>query len=386
MQKVYILLTESLKNREKQGLLRKLYPIKERRGCKIIVNNKEYIDFSSNDYLGLSNHPQIINAAKEAVNRYGTGACASRLLSGSFEIHHKLEEEVARFKQKEKALIFNSGYQANLGILSALLSRDDCVFSDRLNHASIIDGIILSQAKIIRFKHNDTDNLKSLLEKQRKKYKKALIITETIFSMDGDRAPLKELIELKKRYDCIIMVDEAHATGIFGENGSGIVEQEGISDEIDIIMGTFSKALGCFGAYCTSDKKMIEYLINTARSFIYSTSLPPAVIASNLKAIEIIRNEKFRRETLLKNSEFFKDNLKDLGLKVRGSSQIIPLIIGDNNKTIKIAARLQRQGYFVLPIRYPTVPKNESRLRFSMTFNHSKEVIINLLDSLRKFV
>jgi len=238
-----------LQEKERNSLLRILKPANMRKDGLINLKNKEYIDFSSNDYLGLSNHPRLKQASQQGANKFGTSSSGSRLLSGDSQLHHELEERTADFKDKEAALVFNSGYQANLGIISSLYGKGDVIFSDRLNHASIIDGIILSGAKFFRFLHNDFNNLKSLLKEQRHKFKNSLIITETVFSMDGDIAPLKELVELKEKYNSLIMVDEAHATGVFGERGSGMAEEEGLTEKIDLIMGTFSKALGSFGAY-----------------------------------------------------------------------------------------------------------------------------------------
>lgn len=371
-----------LKKRKDEGLIRTLRPISYRHQCRIWFNKKEYIDFSSNDYLGLCRHPKLIEAAKLALDRFGASSSASRLMSGSLELHHQLEEKVAQFKNKEAALVFNSGYQTNIGIISSLYERGDCIFSDRLNHASIIDGILLSEARFFRFQHNDMEHLESLLEKERDKFKKALIITETIFSMDGDRAPLKELVHLKEKYNCEILVDEAHATGIFGKNGSGVVEEEGLTDKIDLIMGTFSKALGSFGAYLATSKKVVEYLINVCRSFIYSTALPPATIACNLASLELINEEPYRREKLLESAQYFRQTLKAKDFKVRGISQIVPVVLGDNINTIELADRLKQKGYWVLPIRPPTVPKGEARLRFSLTVYHDEEILQKLINDI----
>lgn len=374
---------EFLKIRQREGLLRTLRPVSRSGKSRIRVNEKEYIDFSSNDYLGLSAHPRLVEEAKKAMEKFGSASCASRLMSGDLELHHQLEDRIARFKKKEAALFFNSGYQANVGIISSLYGKDDCIFLDRLSHASIIDGILLSGAKFFRFRHNDIEDLDSLLKTERNKFKKALIITETVFSMDGDKAPLRELARLKERYDCEIFVDEAHATGIFGKNGSGVVEEEGLEEEIDFIMGTFSKALAGFGAYLATSKSVVEYLINTCRSFIYSTALPPAIIASNMASLDLVEREPYRREKLLEQARYFRDSLKAEGFEVRGQSQIIPVIIGDNAKTLAAAKRLQEKGYWVLPIRPPTVPEGEARLRFSLTYHHDRKTLGRLIDDIR---
>ncbi len=375
-----------LKNRTDEGLLRQLRPISYRKGGRIYIGKREYIDFSSNDYMGLAGHPKLIEAAKDALDRFGTSSSASRLLTGDLDIHHKLEEIVAEFKNKESALTFNTGYQANIGILSSLYTKNDAIFSDRLNHASIVDGILLSRAKLFRFLHNDLNHLKSLLKSQRQKFKKALIVTETVFSMDGDRSPLKELVDLKDRYDCQIMVDEAHATGIFGKNGAGVVEEEDLANRVDLIMGTFSKALGSFGAYLATSKKVTEYLINTCRSFIYSTSLPPAVVACNLTSLELVREDGNRRKKLLAISQYFRDRLKNAGFNVKGSSQIVPIVIGENAKTLGLTKRLQEKGYWVLPIRPPTVPAGEARLRFSLTCHHDMETLQKLIEDILEVI
>lgn len=373
-------LEEFLKDRQERGLLRKLRPATSRRNGKIKFGGREYFDFSSNDYLGLSGHSELKKAAIEAIGKSGVGACASRLLSGDAGIFHQLEEAIAKFKDKEAALVFNSGYQANVGIISALFTKEDCIFCDRLNHASIIDGILLSQAKFFRFRHNDCQHLELLLKKERNKFKNALIITESIFSMDGDRAPLKELVKLKEKFNCQIMVDEAHATGVFGPNGSGLVEEEGLSAGIDLIMGTFSKALAGFGAYLATSKTITDYLVNTCRSFIYSTALPSSVIASNLASLKLVKDEPQRRKTLLSMAQMLRGKLEARGFCIKGASQIIPVILGDNLRALEFAKKIQEKGYWVMPVRPPTVPAGQARLRLSLNYCHDQETLNKLID------
>ena len=356
---------EYLGRRKSEGLLRSLNP------------GLRGVDFSSNDYLGLSGHPRLLEGAKKAIEKFGTSSTGSRLMSGDSFLFHELEEKVARFKCKESALVFNSGYQANAGIVSSLIQKGDCVFSDRLNHASIIDGIMLSGAKIFRFRHNDADHLETLLKTERGKYKDALIVTETIFSMDGDRPPLRRMVDLKEKYDCLLMVDEAHATGIFGASGGGIVEEEGLQDRVDFVMGTFSKGLGSFGAYIAASREIIDYLVNRARSFIYSTALPPGVIGANLAALDIVREEPERRRSLLANALYFRERLG-----IKGESQIVPVVIGDQYMTVEAAKRLLEKGFRVVPVRPPTVPPGQSRLRISLTYNHTKDILDRLVDEL----
>ncbi len=373
-----------MQQREADGLLRELRPADWRRNAVISRDGVELADFSSNDYLGLADHPKLIQAAKAALDEFGVSAGASRLLSGDLRIHHELEEATARFKGKEAAIVFNSGYQANIGIISALCSDSDAVFADRLAHASILDGVTLSGAKLFRYAHNDAAHLESLLKKTHGSFTGKLIVTESVFSMDGDRPPLKELVELKEQYGCRMLVDEAHATGIFGPGGAGIVSEEALTDRIELIMGTFSKALGSFGGYVAASRRMAEYLINTARSFIYSTALPPPVIAANLAALQVVKTESFRRTTLLENAAFLRESLAAKGLDVKGSSQIVPVIVGDAGPAVEMSKRLQEEGFWVLAIRPPTVPPKQARLRFSLNFGHKRLDLERLVDVIRE--
>ena len=373
-------INEFLEQRRADGLLRVLRPADVRKDGKICFDRDELFDFSSNDYLALSDHPRLKEASRKAADSLGVSASASRLLSGDLKIHHQLEDKVAEFKGKESALVFNSGYQANVGIISALYDKGDAVFCDRLIHASIIDAVRQSGAKLFRFNHNDLGHLESLLKKESSKFKNRLVVTETVFSMDGDRPPLKELVEIKDKYDCFLMVDEAHATGIFGSNGAGVVEEQGLSGCIELIMGTFSKALGSFGAYLACSEKIKQYLINSCRSFIYSTALPPPVIAADIEAINIVKDEPFRRQTLLANADFFRSRLCEVGFDVKGDSQIVPLIVADSDRAVHISSDLQKSGFWVLPIRPPTVPQGQARLRFSLTYHHTKQLLEKLAD------
>lgn len=375
-----------LSEREQKNLLRRLKPAQSRGDGKICFEGNSYFDFSSNDYLNISTHKKMKKAAKDAIDAFPVSASASRLLSGDLDLFHILEDRVARFKGKEKALVFNSGYQANCGIMGSLCERGDIVICDRLSHASILDGIQLSGAKLFRYRHNDIGHLGGFLKRERSNYKECFIVTETVFSMDGDKPPLREIAALRLKYGCRIIVDEAHATGIFGANGSGVVEEEGITDEIDVIMGTFSKALGSFGAYVASSRKTIDYLVNRARSFIYSTALPPSVIAADLTALDIIKEEPYRRRSLLDNSDFFRKRLAERGFDVRGASQIVPLILGDPSRAMVVSDILKERGFWVLPVRPPTVPQGESRLRFSLNYSHGKETIEDLIDEICEIV
>ena len=368
-----------LRKQKDNDLLRILRPIEQRGRGRVVYKGVEYWDFYSNDYLGLSTHPALLEASIKALNDWGTGSTASRLLSGSLKIHHDLENAIAAFKGKEAALVFNSGFQANIGFIPALCRKGDIVFSDKLNHASIVDALRLAEAESIRYRHNDTDHLRQLLQQKRAAYRNAWIITDTVFSMDGDICSLTDLIKLKKENDCALIVDEAHATGIFGINGSGIVERDDYVDDVDIIMGTFSKALGSFGAYVAADRAVIDYLINCARSFIYSTALPPTVIGANIAALTILKKEPDRRAIVIEKASFFRSQLKSLGLNVIGNSQIVPWIVGDNRRTMDICRMLRERGYWVLPIREPTVPHGQERLRFTITYDHPQEMLEQLV-------
>ncbi|NLE30174.1 MAG: 8-amino-7-oxononanoate synthase [Phycisphaerae bacterium] len=371
-----------LHERSTQGLGRKLRAAETRHDGRVAYHGCDYVDFSSNDYLGLSNHPRLIRAAIEATQTFGVSASGSRLMSGNLRLHQTLEEKIAEFKNKPAALFFNSGYQANVGIVAAICGKGDAIFSDRLNHASLIDGMKLSDAEFFRFRHNDPEHLESLLKKHRKNFADVLIATETVFSMDGDRAPLEAMVELKEKYHCRLLVDEAHATGLFGPAGSGMVEELNLSERVDFIMGTFSKAMGSFGAYLASSHTAIEYLINACRSFIYSTALPPGVVAANIEAIDLVREEPQCRQKVLQNAQWFRNQLRHAGLKVKGDTQIVPAVLGDNHKTLAAAQKLQQKGYWVTPVRPPTVPPGQACLRFSITFAHERSTLEKVIHDL----
>ena len=375
-------LEEFLRERERKRLLRRLCPSEKRRPGIAVRGNREFVDFSSNDYLGLSSHPAIIAAAKDAMDRYGMGAGASRLMSGSLSIHHELEEEVASFKGTQRALVFNSGYHANIGVIPALFGRHDLIVADALSHASQLDGALLSRAKLVRFRHNDPENLSALLKKYRGKFRKCLVMTESVFSMDGDLAPLRELLEICRRHRCFMMVDEAHAAGVFGSRGRGRVEAEGLTGEVDLVMGTFSKALGSFGAYIAASRVIVEFLVNSARSFIYSTALPASVTAANLAALRLCLAGETQGDELLRRSSEFREKLRKKGWAVRGESQIVPMMAGESSRAIELSESLVEKGFLVLPVRPPTVPEGSARLRFSMTSAHTNSQTERLLEAI----
>lgn len=359
----------------KNNALRELVEVSPAPGGRVIVGGKEYLNLSSNDYLGLSCHALMASEIIRSLSGSVVTSPSSRLLTGTTPAHTVLENRMAEWKAGEAALIFNSGYQANIGIISAIAGRKDVVFADRLVHASMVDGARLSGAKLIRFRHNDMEHLSSLLEKERSRYDKALILTESVFSMDGDMAPLAEVTTLKERFDCLLMVDEAHATGVFGRSGAGMMEAIGYAARADIIMGTFSKAIAGFGAYAVLSEAMRAYLVNSCRSFIYTTALPVYVVAANMAGLDLVQMEPWRRKTLLVNADILRRALTEEGCDTRGNSQIIPIITGGNDRTMRISAWLRRKGYWVAPVRPPTVPDGGSRIRVSLSAEHTSGML-----------
>jgi 8-amino-7-oxononanoate synthase len=356
-----------------KGLYRALRIIESAPGATVHIGGREYINFSSNNYLGLAQHPAIISAAIDALKSWGAGGTSSRLISGNLAIHQQLEDEISKFKNTEAALVFPSGYQANIGILSSLFGSGDCLLMDRLNHASLWDGAKLSGARIFPYAHSDMNSLEKVL-KRTKGYQKKLIVTDSLFSMDGDIAPLNNIVELAQKYGAMTMIDEAHATGLFGATGAGLAEHFNLSGKIDIIMGTLSKAIGSQGAYVCGSRDIIEYLINKSRSFIYTTALAPACAAAALKAIEIIKTEPEHRQRVLTNAK---------RLSADSQSQIVPFITGTAASATEFAQKLMQNGIFAPAIRPPTVPQGQCRVRFSLIADHTDaqiEKLISLLE------
>ena len=349
-----------------------------------MLDGREVINFSSNNYLGIANHPALAAAAKLAIDHYGCGSGASRLISGNMTLHEELEAKLAAFKGTEAALVFNSGFQANTGILSTLAGEGDAIFSDALNHASIIDGCRLSRAKTFIYAHGELDQLDTAL-KQATSARRKLIVTETIFSMDGDEAPLTGIVELAEKYGAMVMVDEAHATGIFGDNGAGVVAKLGLSERVAVQMGTLGKALGGFGAYVAGSGALRELLINRCRSFIFTTALPPSIMAMAIAAIDLVQREPERRETLWRNCRALKQGLSGLGYSLPESqSPILPLIIGDADKCMRYSERLLERGIFAQGIRPPTVAPGTSRLRITLMASHTREHIDRAIQAFKK--
>ena len=365
-------LDSELKQIKDAGLHRQLRLVGGDQGPTLTLGGREAINFSSNNYLGIANHPALAAAAKAAIDRYGCGAGASRLISGNMTLHEELEAKLAKFKNTEAALVFNSGFQANIGLLSTLTGEGDAILSDALNHASIIDGCRLSKAQTSVYAHCDLDALEAGL-KQAAPARRRLIVTETIFSMDGDRAPLREIVELAEKYDAMVMVDEAHGTGVFGANGAGVVAELGLASRVLVQMGTLGKALGGFGAYVAGSQALCDLLINRCRSFIFTTALPPAVMAMALAAIDLVQSEPQRRDALRRNCQKLKQGLSRLGFELGASeSPILPLLVGDAARCMAMSAALLDRGVFAQGIRPPTVPAGTSRLRITSMATHSE--------------
>ncbi len=370
-----------LESLRQKNLWRGLREIESAQGPSIQYAGKTILNFASNDYLGLANNPQVIQAAQAALNRWGTGSGASRLVSGSLSIHHQLESSIAEFKNTESALIFSSGYQANIGVIQALIGKDDCVIIDRYAHASIVDGARLSGAKIQVCAHLDMAALSKILVKN--KAKKCLVITDSYFSMDGDLAPLEECANICKDAGALFMVDDAHGVGVFGDSGEGVVSRELIS-QCDIVTGTFSKSLGSQGGFVVAKEEVIDYLRNKARSFIYSTGPNPASSAAALESIAILKSDPSLRTTLWSNIDYMRKELSYMGCDLMNSQgPIIPILIGDTCKAMSISQKLLDAGILAPAIRPPTVSKNTDRIRITVTAKHTKENIGQFLKVLK---
>jgi 8-amino-7-oxononanoate synthase len=379
-----------------QKLFRELRRIDSAQGPRIEIGDRILLNFSSNDYLGLANHPVLKEAAVKAVERFGAGAGASRLICGSLAPFHELEEELADFKRTEAALTFSTGYATAIGTICALLGKDDIIILDKLVHASIVDAAKLSGAKLRIFAHNDLNDLEDKLKWAEThiehptpniQYRtRVLIVTESIFSMDGDAAPLREIVSLKEKHGAWLMVDEAHATGVIGKNGRGLADKLGAGGQIEIQMGTLGKALGASGGYICGSRALIDYLVNRARSFIFSTAPVPAAAAAASAAIQLVQSTKgkARRDILWRRIRELNSKVKSQKSKVQ--SAIIPIIIGDESKAVTASTRLREQDIFAPAIRYPTVARGKARLRVTLTASHSADDVSRLIRALEQIV
>ncbi|NQV04273.1 MAG: 8-amino-7-oxononanoate synthase [Candidatus Omnitrophica bacterium] len=378
------LLRQELEELKALGLYRETKRINTIQGPEVIIDGKKVILLSSNNYLGLASHPEVIKAQAWALEEFGAGACASRLVSGNMSLHEELEERIAAFKGTEEAIVFPTGYMANVGTISAASGEKDLIVCDKLNHASIIDGARLSGATLRTYPHKNIERLEDILKKATS-YRRKIIISDGIFSMDGDIALLPQLLELAERFDAILMLDDAHATGVLGKTGRGTCEHYGIKKGVHIQMGTLSKAIGNLGGFIAGSRFLVDYIRNKARSFIYSTALPPAILGGSIKAIDIAEKDPGLRERLWVNIRKFRSALQELDFNIMGSeTQIIPIYIKDAPTAMKVSEFLFKNGIFAPGIRPPTVPKAKCRIRTSLMATHTEEHIDNVVGVFRR--
>ncbi|MEM8780243.1 MAG: 8-amino-7-oxononanoate synthase [Cyanobacteria bacterium P01_G01_bin.49] len=375
---------DAIAEKAKMGHLRTLNKVTPKDAVYVVKNGKTLINFSSNDYLGLSKHPAIIQTAQQYLSKYGTGATASRLVVGNYDIHEQLEQKLAKLCGKEATLLFNTGFQANSTIIPALVDKKSLVLCDRLSHNSILQGILLSGARWTRYKHNDLEHLEALLKKGiAKGYNRILIATETIFSMEGDQSDINRLSQLSQQYNTLLYLDDAHAFGIMGRQGMGLTSHQ---SGIDISLGTFGKAFGVFGAFITASQQIRDYLINCCPGFIYTTALPPAIIGSISAALDIIPTLDQERKYLSQQVNYLQNQLKYLGYQVLiSNSPIIPVIIGDETKALQLSQWLENNNILAMAIRPPTVPKNTSRIRLVLSSQHTIEQINYLISIFKQW-
>lgn len=367
-------LKEKIQELKDTGVYRKL-PINSG-PCEAVINlnGKEVINLSSNNYLGLANHERVKNAAIEAVKKYGAGSGAVRTIVGNMDIHEELEEILAKFKREEAVCVFQSGFMCNSGTIQAITDKGDLIISDQLNHASIIDGVRLSRADKAVFKHSDMEDLEKILKEKRDQYNNVLIITDGVFSMDGDIAKLPEIVELAEKYECLTYVDDAHGSGVLGENGRGTVDHFNLHGKIDFSIGTLSKAIGVVGGYVAGSNTMKEWLLHRGRPILFSTSLPPSAIGAIIEAVKMLMESSEYTDRLWSNARYFKDKLAKLGYNIgQSETPITPIIIGDEAKTMEFSRELLNEGVFVSGIVFPTVPMGTGRVRCMITANHTEE-------------
>ncbi len=375
-------LKQQLYEREQAHLYRRRRIMSTPQGIKVCIDGRDYLNFCSNDYLGLANHPDLKKSFKQAVDNYGVGSGSAHLINGHSREHHALEDELAAFTGRERALLFSTGYMANLGVLSTLLERHDTVFEDRLNHASLIDAGILSRARMQRYAHSNMTALAEKLQQSNKGGK--LIVSDGVFSMDGDLAPVVEMAKLASEHDAVLMIDDAHGLGVLGKTGAGTLEQAELdANAVPVLMGTLGKALGSFGAFVAGDALLIEALINHARSYVYTTALPPAVAAATRTSLHLLQTESWRREKLASLIEHWKQGASQLQLPLMPSATAIqPLLLGSSEKAVRLSQQLDEQGFLISAIRPPTVPKDQARLRITLSAEHELADIDRLLDAL----
>ncbi|WP_020407591.1 8-amino-7-oxononanoate synthase [Hahella ganghwensis] len=375
---------EALEQRRQQGLYRKRLTLASPQSCHIKVEGQEYLAFCNNDYLGLANDPRLIESARVAMSQYGLGGGASHLVTGHIEPHHELEVRLAEFTGRDRALLFSTGYMANLGVISALVGRNDKVIQDKLNHASLLDAAQLSGARLLRYAHNDPEALRGRLESDTDS--RSLVVTDGVFSMDGDIALLDQIAPLCREHDALLMVDDAHGFGVLGGEGGGCAEIFGLSQsDLPLLVGTLGKAFGTAGAFVAGSEELIEYIIQFARTYIYTTSMPPAVAAATCTSLDIVREESWRREHLVSLIQQFRREALALGYQLMDSdSPIQPILIGETEKALELANALRKKGILITAIRPPTVPANTSRLRVTFSAGHTQQDLERLLEALQQ--
>jgi 8-amino-7-oxononanoate synthase len=374
-------LADDLERLKQQSLYRTRRIISSPQAVVINIDGKQVINFSSNDYLGLANHPEVVESFKKATNTYGVGSGSAHLICGHSAAHHALEEELAEFTGRDRALLFSTGYMANLGVISALLNRGDSVFEDRLNHASLLEGGLLSGARFKRYQHHDLNDLQ---KKMQGRVGRSLIVTDGIFSMDGDAAKLSELVGLANNDETWLMVDDAHGLGVLGKTGGGIVQHNGLTQQqVPVLMGTLGKSFGTFGAFVAGSNVLIETLIQKARSYVFTTALPAAIAEATRTSLKIMVADEWRREKLNELTTYFRLGASQLGWQLMPTeSAIQPILIGDSQRAVDISEALLKTGFLVSAIRPPTVPKGEARLRVTFSANHQKMQVDQLLSAL----
>jgi 8-amino-7-oxononanoate synthase len=367
----------ALKEKGRYRFLRRLSTPQD---ARVVLDGTELLNFSSNNYLGLANHPAVVSALSAYAARYGVGSGASRLISGHMDVHAELEEAVARFKGAEACLTFSAGYMANLGILSTLAGPEAAIFSDELNHASIVDGCRLARCAVEVYRHGDASHLDDLL--RRTGARRKIVVTDGVFSMDGDIAPLPDLVEVKDRHGALLVVDDAHATGVLEPGGRGSADFFGLSGRVEIRMGTFSKALGTYGAYLCSSRRMVDYFVNKCRPFIFNTGLPPAIAGATLAALDLLEREPGILAALGENIRAFRREMAARGRPVSSQTAIVPILVGGDTDTMEVSKALFDRGVFVHGIRPPTVPEGTGRLRLTLMATHTPEMLRTAADEI----
>ena len=378
-------LQEKIKELKEAGVYRKLPILEGANEAEIVLNGQKVINLSSNNYLGFANHPKLKQSALDAIEKYGVGAGAVRTIVGNMDLHEQMEEILAEFKREEAVMVFQSGFNCNAGTIQAIVEKGDLIISDELNHASIIDGCRLSRADKTVYKHSDMEDLERVLKERRKDYRNVLIITDGVFSMDGDIAPLPQIVELAEKYDALTYVDDAHGSGVLGESGRGTVDHFGLHGRVDFTIGTLSKAIGVIGGYVAGSKVMKDWLSHRGRPLLFSTSLPPAAVAPIITAIKELMSTTEYTDRLWDNARYFKKNLGELGFDLgKSETPITPVIIGDEAKTMEFSRKLLENGVFVSGIVFPTVPKGTGRVRCMVTAGHSKEQLDKAVEVFKK--